>query len=368
MAQTFANVEEQTQIMKIADRYIATTVINTTLICLLMLIGITIFISFIQEMSDLGTGNYNFLAATFYVFLELPNQIYTFFPMAMLVGVSLGLGLLANHSELTVLRASGMSLTKITWAVMKAALVFLVIFTLIGEWIGPLAVHAAENQKTMLTSRGQAMETSHGTWIRDGVNFLYIDSVLSHNHLQGISRYQFDKQRNLVTTSYAKSGTYQNEQWLMHDVVESQIKPDGIDTQHYPIANWHLTLNPKILRISAVDPEEMTMQQLYEYIHYLKKNALNATSYVLAFWQRLFKPLATLVMVWLAIPFVFGSFRRLTMGLRMMMGISLGFCFYILNEFFGPLTLVFQLPPLLGAIIPTFLFTITAYTLQRRVR
>jgi len=354
--------------MKIADRYIATTIIHTTLIVLLMLTGIMIFIIFIQETNDIGTGNYNFLAAIIYMLLQLPNQVYAFFPMAMLVGVSLGLGLLANHSELTVLRASGMSLANITWAVIKGALVLLVIFTLLGEGLGPIANHIAEDQKTLLSSKGQALETAHGTWIRDGLNFLYIDSILSQNHLEGVSRYQFDKQRNLITASYAKSGVYIHNQWQMQNIAQSTISTAGITIQQYPSMTWQLTLNPKILRISAVDPSEMTIKQLYDYRHYLQKNNLNDSSYSLAFWQRTLQPLATLVMVWLAIPFVFGSLRRITMGLRIMMGIALGFGFYILNQFFGPLSMVFQWSPFLGAFIPTLIFAFAAYGLQRRVR
>lgn len=353
--------------MKIIDRYIATTVIQTTLIVLLMLVAITIFITFIQEMNDIGTGNYNFFAAFFYVLLALPNQVYSFFPMAMLVGVSLGLGLLANHSELTILRASGMSLTRITLAVMKATLVLIIVFTIIGEWLGPLTNHIAEYQKTLLTSKGQAVEMAHGTWMRDGSNFLYIESMLNNNHLQGINRYQFDQQGNLNKVSYAQNAFYQNHQWVMQDVTESNINPAQITTDKNKQVNWQLILNPKILRISAVDPSEMTLNQLYDYISYLKHNSLNPINYTLAFWQRILQPIATLVMVWLGIPFVFGSLRRMTMGVRMMIGISLGFGFYILNQFFGPLTLVFQLPPFLAASIPMIIFAITAYLLQRRV-
>lgn len=354
--------------MKLLDRYIGTTIIHTTFLVLLMLIGITTFITLIQEIGDIGTGNYNFLGALEHVLFDMPRQVYAFFPMAMLVGVSLGLGLLANHNELTVMRANGVPLSGITWAVIKAALLLLLLITLLGEGIGPIAEHQAEYQKTILTSKGQALETSHGTWVRDGTNFLYIDSILGHNHLQGVNRYQLDSQRKLITASYAKNGEYSHDQWTMQNVIESQINTDGIQTHQYPTANWELSLNPKLLRISAVEPEEMTLKQLFDYIRYLNKNHLNAAHYELAFWQRTFQPLATLIMVWLAIPFVFGSMRSITMGVRMSAGIAVGFGFYLLNQFFGPLGLVYQWPPIIAAIIPTLLFAFIAYGLQRKAR
>lgn len=352
--------------MKLIDRYIGKTVIGTTLLVLLMLIAITIFITFIQQINDIGTGNYHFFGAFLYVLLALPNQVYIFFPMGMLVGVSLGLGLLANHNELTILRTSGVTLGKITWTVMKATLLLIVISTLLGEWAGPLAERFAERQKTILTSNGQALETAHGTWVRDGLNFLYIDAMPSLNRLEGINRYQFDTQRNLVIASHGQSGIYQHGQWVIQNIVESKISLKGIETKQYPTANWQLSLNPKLLRISAVDPSEMTLWQLYHYIIYLHGNHLNTSNYSLTFWQRLFQPLATLIMVWLAIPFVFGSLRKITIGLRMMMGISLGFGFYLLNQFFGPLSIVYQWPTFFAATIPILLFAFTAYILQRR--
>jgi lipopolysaccharide export system permease protein len=354
--------------MKLIDRYLATTIIHTTLIVLAMLIGVTIFISLIQEINDIGNGSYGFLAALEYVFLTLPQQVYSFFPMAMLVGVSMGLGLLANHSELTVLRASGVSLAKITWAVMKAAIFLLIIATIIGEWLGPITDHFAENQKTALTSKGQAIETSQGTWIRDGQNFLYINSITKNRHLQGISRYQFDKQGNLVEVSYAQNGDYQQGVWVMQNVVTSHISVKQVTTSSEASTKWQLSVKPKVLRISAVDPSEMSLKELVEYLSYLKQNNLNRDTYALAFWQRVLQPLATLIMVWLAIPFVFGSLRTISMGVRMMMGIMLGFTFYLLNEFFGPLSIVYRLSPFLAALIPMLLFAVGAYFLQRRVR
>jgi lipopolysaccharide export system permease protein len=154
----------------------------------------------------------------------------------------------------------------------------------------------------------------------------------------------------------------------MSDIVESDLHANQVVTKHYNTQNWQLTLNPQLLQISGVDPAEMTLKQLYAYISYLKTNNLNSNNEKLVLWQRLLQPLATLIMVWLAIPFVFGSIRNMSIGLRMMAGISLGFGFYLLNEFFGPLSIVYQWPPFLAAFFPIFLFALLAYLLQQRVK
>lgn len=353
--------------MKILDRYLAISVINTTLLVLIMLVGLTIFINLIKEISDIGTGTYGLLGALEYVILDLPQTAYSFFPMAALIGVLLGLSLLAHHSELIIIRASGVSIARITWAVIKAAIILLIVATLLGEWLAPIAEHSAESRKALLTSGGQALITGRGVWIRDGQNILNIQTIIGTNHIQGVNRYVFDNQHNLIQASHADSGYYHKDQWVMHNIATSFISPTNVHSQHSATENWRLAIDPSLLKISVADPDEMSLFQLHDYIHYLNSNNLNSDIYALAFWQRLLQPIATLVMVWLAIPFVFGSLRSMTMGLRIVLGIIAGFSFFILNKFFGPFSIVYQWPPLIAAMLPIMLFAIAAYLLQRRV-
>jgi lipopolysaccharide export system permease protein len=353
--------------MKIIDRYLGTTIIQATLIVLLMLMGLSIFIALVREFGDIGTGDYHLLSAIGYVLLSAPAQLYVFFPAAGLLGVLLGLGMLANHNELTILRASSMSLGRITGSVMRTAAAMLFLATLIGEGLAPAAQHFAESHKALLLSSGQTLKTSHGIWMRDGQNFLYVHAILNNRHIAGITRYEFDAQHHLVSASFAQTGFYTHHRWLMKNIVVSQINPAQIRTQQIAQDYWPLAINPDVLHTTEVDPSEMSLKQLYNYMHYLKNNNLNAGSYALAFWQRVTQPLATLVMMWLAIPFVFGPLRSAAMGLRILAGTVLGFTFITLNDLFGPLSAVYQLPPALTALMPTVLFAVVAYLLQRRV-
>jgi lipopolysaccharide export system permease protein len=358
---------EKKYMIKIIDRYLGTTVLRATALVLLMLAGISIFIMLVKEMGSMGRGVYGLIGAIEYVFLDFPKQIYLLFPMACLLGTLLGLGTLASNSELIILRASSMSISKIIWAVMKTMVIILIAATLIGEVLAPAAEHKAEARKSFLLSNGQALKTSKGTWIRDGQNFLYIRQSLGSKLLEGVSRYQFDNNNKLLSASYAERGYYQEGHWMMQNVVESIITSTQIQTRKIPQEIWPLSLNPKLLRISEVNPAQMSLKQLNDYILYLKKNNQNTSTYSLSFWQRILQPLATLVMVWLAIPFVFGPLRRATMGLRIVLGAAVGFCFITLNQFFGPMSMVYQLPPFIAAILPIILFSIAAWILQKRV-
>ena len=113
---------------------------------------------------------------------------------------------------------------------------------------------------------------------------------------------------------------------------------------------------------------EQTLNNLWRVIHYRHTIGLGVSQFVFALSQRILQPITTLVMILLAVPFVFGSFRSTTMGVRILMGVFIGFIFYMLNQLFGPITLVYQVPPILAAMLPTMLFLALASVLLMRVR
>lgn len=344
--------------MNILDRYIAKIIIEATLLALLVLIGMQSFMLFVGELHDIGIKNYGLLQALIYVPMQLPSNVYVFFPIAGIIGCIMGLGRLAVHSELIVMRAAGVSIAKITISVIKAAVLMLIIVTFIGEWWAPYLQHHADVRKTMAMSGGQTLNTMQGTWVRDGNNFIYINQVLPNGELQNVTRYQFANNHQLILASSAQTGTYQDGRWIFQNIEQSTLKKNQVTSQHFDQQKWDVTFNPRLLRMTTLDPSQLSLPRLYHYIQYLKQTNQAASKTEFAFWQRVFQPLATLIMICLGVPFIFGPLRSVTMGLRILTGIVVGFGFYTLNQFFGPLSMVAQLPPLLAAALPAILFAL----------
>lgn len=90
--------------MKVVRRYLFRSIIGTILLVLSVLLGLAAFIEFVTQLDDIGTGSYGTMQALIYTLLKLPNLAYQMLPMAVLLGSLLGLGGLANHGELIVLR------------------------------------------------------------------------------------------------------------------------------------------------------------------------------------------------------------------------------------------------------------------------
>lgn len=341
--------------MKILRRYISTNIISIIVLIIFVLLSVEIFIIFSQELSDIGTGNYNIPHATLYVLMLLPAGIYQFIPIAGLLGSLIGLGVLASRSELIIMRASGVSVVKITLIVLQAACLVMIFAVLLGEVAGPVLQRHATTYKNDAMNQGQAFHTSRGIWLRKGNDFIKIAAVLPGEQLKNVTRYQFDDNNNLIAASTAKTGFYKHRSWVFQDVTTSHFGNNQVTTTHSDQEDWDLKFKPKVLGIIKIDSDERSIPQLHSYIKYLHYSGLDASKSEFLFWQRIFQPLATLVMILLAIPFIFGPLRTVTMGMRIIAGAVTGLAYFIINQFLGPITTVFHLPPMLVALLPTLL-------------
>lgn len=352
----------------ILGRYIGSTLIKATLLVMLIFVGLETFILLATQVNSLGKGSYTIWQALLYVLLILPQQTYLLFPMAGLLGMLFGLSLLANTSELVVMRASGVSPLKIARYAMLAGLALVIGMTLIGEVVGPPAKHLGEKRKLIATSSGQALKTGEGLWLRQGQNFYHIAQIDSSHRIENVSRYNFDNAQHLTSESFARMGEYKNNAWQMQDIQQSNILPDKVTADVISAEAWHLAIDPRLLKISLITPDEMSLTQLSEIINYQKQTNLVPAPYQLSFWQRILQPIASLVMMFLAIPFVFGPLRSVTTSMRLVSGIVIGIAFYLTNQLFPPLSQVLNFPPYLAALMPILIFALFGVILLRRVR
>lgn len=352
--------------MKILTKYLAKTLITYVLLVMLFLFGLQIFIEFIHEFPSLGVGHYGLYQVLIYVFLMLPYDIYQFFPMASLLGFIIALGLLASHSELIVMRASGMSIANIVSVVIKVSVFLLIIMILLGEVLSPMAQRKAAQIKTTAVSGGNVLLTRQGIWLyhKGGVT----NAIVNNRELRDITNYQFGDGAKLQSVSRAATGIYKDGKWVFNNIVQTEFKNTATTSANSPEKQSELKINPKLIGITDLDTDQKNLFQLHSYIKYREQTGTDTAKYLFIFWQRIFAPLAVIVMTLLAIPFVFGTLRSATMGLRMLVGVLFGFGFYILHQFVGPMSIVYQVPPILASVLPLLVFAIIGSILLCRVK
>lgn len=333
--------------------YINRTVANAILLLIVVFLGILAIVNFIGQMGDINQ-NYSFVHAIQYVLLSLPISLYQIFPTVILLGVLIGLGTLASNNELTIMRAAGVALTRIAAWVIGAAFILILIMSFIGEnWAPKLATYA-DNQRLIMRSGGQAVNTQRGVWLRDGTDFYNIQEVTADKKLMGITRYEFNDHYELVTASKAQSAQLIGNNWVFTDAVISHLNATSVAQEKSAHVIWPLHFNFQV--IAAPNPLNMTLEQLDQQINYERSNGLNTQGEELVFWLRVFQPLSTLIMALVAIPFIFGPLRSVGMGVRLLSGVMVGLIFFIANKFLGPFSLVYQVPPLIAALITPVLF------------
>lgn len=353
--------------IKLLQRYIAKTIIFATCLASAIITSVLFLTTLLGEMKNIGEGDYGMGQAVIYVLLRLPNELYQFSPLFILLGSIIGLSILSSHRELAVMRASGFAIRQIIYSVLSAALILIVVISFMGEWVGPHLSHKAEIRKENARNAGMAVVTAAGIWFHIDHNFIHVQREIGRQLLEGVTWYQFDNRHRLQAAYYAKTLSFKDDQWTMNEVVKTSFYDERTKSRAYPSVPWPLTLNANLLKVGIANPHEMSLPKLVEFAHYLQQNGLQASEYLYNFWQRLFQPLASLVMIFLAIPFVLGALSTSTIGWRIIIGVMTGFSFFILNALLGQLCVVFQLPTLIAALLPPFLFALLGMLLSNRL-
>ncbi len=353
--------------MRVLDRYIGISVILSILITLVILVVLVGFVTLMDELGAVGSGDYSTGDAFYYVLLILPRRAYEVFPMAVLLGSLVGLGGLANHSELIAMRAAGVSLARIIGSVLKSGMVAMLVVLLIGEAIAPNTEQYAERMRASKMSQQITLKSEYGFWARDGASFVNIRQILPGSQLIDIYIYEFSEERELLVSSHAAFAQYQDEKWSLRDIEQTRFLADRVESRHLDEATWDSLLNPNILNVVVVRPTMLPVWGLYQYIDFMHENGQEATTYEVAFWSKVIMPLVTLVMVFLAVPFVFGVLRSVGIGQRIFAGSLLGLAFFLLNKVLGHMAVVYSLNPLFAAAVPGLVFLAIGFWFVRRI-
>ena len=347
------------------DRYIGSSVLMAILAVLGIILGLALLFALIDEMRSISSS-YTIMDVFSFVMLTAPRRLYEMLPMAALIGCLIGLGGLASNSELTIMRAAGVSLGRIVWAVMKPMLVLMLAGVLIGEYVVPASENLAQANRALAQGSGDAQSSKHGLWHRQGDEFIHINAVQPNGLLYGVTRYRFDKERNMLSASFAKRAQFDQGHWQLNDVSTTVFHDRSTEVIKVPEESWDVSLSPQLLSTVVMAPESLSIAGLWSYIHYLKEQGLNNGRYWLAFWVKVLQPLVTAALVLMAISFIFGPLRSVTLGQRVFTGVLVGFTLKIAQDLLGPMSLVFGFSPLFAVLAPTAICALAGIWLLRR--
>jgi len=355
--------------MRILDRYIGQTVAFSTLTGMLVILSLFTFFSFAGELNITGRGNYDAFQALQYALITMPGNLYQLFPTAVLIGTMGGLGTLAGSSELVAMRAAGYSLLSILRSVLMFGVLMMLTVFLIGEYVAPVAQEYAETKRSLAMSGKESLRTGKSLWIRDGLKFVRIESVVSGGKWENISIYELDEKQQLKQILRADTAVYgADNKWILIGLKQQTITDGSISIEYKDADTWASLLSPELLDVVVVRPDMMSASAALDYVTYLEENGVEAGKYLQAFWSKVTAPFSTAIMILLAIPFIFGPTRSMSAGHRILIGTLTGIGFYLFGQVFAYVGLVYGLNPFLAATIPSFLFLGVALYLMRSIK
>ena len=357
---------------KIHDLYIGKVVFGTVLLTWMVLLGLDVMLNLIAELGGVGDG-YGVMEAISYIALTVPRRAYTLFPTAAVIGALMALGQLAATSELTALRAIGLSRRRISIAVAGAIAVLTLLMAITGETAGPSGQRRADALKASSKSKDMIVAQYSGVWAREGEVILNAQGGEERDNgtdrwleLHDVRLYEFGEDGRLVSLALAKIAEHRPGGWLLRDVTRTTFQERSVTRAHVDEERWESRLDATALSADIDRPRYLGTAELHRAIQYRKRNALDAGEYEEHYWGRWFYPLNVLALCLAAIPFAFGTLRSGGLGKRLFIGIVFALGFWLLQTQFVRLASVLDLDFRLAYAMPTLIMVVVSVLLFRK--
>ena len=355
--------------MKTLTLYLLRVVLSAAALVLLVLLAIAGFVEFIAQLDNVGEGDFGVTEALVYSLLRLPLLAVQMMPVAALIGALLGLGALAGHSELTVMRAAGVSKWRLARAVALSGVLLLLGTAVVGEFLAPPLDQFARKYRDSAKHGDAGAVGEDSIWVRDDRTFFNVERITGELDLGRVYLYEFDDQRRLQAIGHALNGGLgPDDEWVLDNFVVTRFTESGasVDSESTSVQNYNV--DSELLGVSIVRPGSLSLRGLSTYVRYLERNQLSADAYLTEFWSRISSNASILLMPILAIGFVFGSLRSAGTGARMMVGVMIGLGWFLATRLIANSGQVFDLNVVLGAWVPTLALVIVTLIAVSRVR
>jgi lipopolysaccharide export system permease protein len=354
--------------MRTIRRLIYREVVAAVVFVAVGFLALFFFFDFVDELPNVGrAGAYRLTQALAYVTLLIPSHLYELFPIAVLIGTIFVMARLAQSSEYTILRTSGLG----PWRALRTLLALGLMFTLLtfatGDYLAPVAGRTAQLLKARLEGRISIGQT--GAWLKERQPFhtynVNVNSLTPEGDMQGIRIFESNSRGFLVSVTQAPKARFADDgAWVLENVERSEF-PGGnggevakVERVKLPRLRWPTEITPEMVSVALLKPDRMSTIDLFQYIRHLEANGQTSQRYEIEFWRKVFYPLSCMVMVVLALPFAYLHFRAGGITSYVFGGVLIGISFFLLNNVFGYIGNLQNWQPWLTAAAPGLIYTV----------
>ena len=357
--------------MKTVRRMLYRDIVSSVVFVALAFLSLSFFIDFVDEVQKIGRPGFTLWAAVVGAMLELPGNLYELLPIAVLIGTIYSMARLAQSSEFTILRTSGLSPLRALRLLVLLALMFSAVTFALGDYVVPFTerqtalVKAAVTGGRKLGSGGAWLKESRSTEAGERSYAVNVTGIDGKGQLVGIRIFEFDADGSHLSRIVARQGKVGADGvWTLDDAdvttwpQAGQDTHDAVQRQQLPTLRWPSTLSAGVVSAAVLPLKTMSTTELWRYSVHLSDQEQAAQRYQIQFWKKALYPLACLVLTALALPFAYMHARGGGISLKVFGGIMLGISFVLLNNLSGHIGLLRGWTPWLVAAMPSALFTL----------
>lgn len=344
----------------IISRYVKVRALLAIVSAVMALWLLKLIFAYLSELDSLK-DSYTYVDALRYIIYTSPEALENYMPIGALLGAVVGLGLLANNSELVAIRASGISNLRIVSWVMQPALLFVILGLVVSQFVVPTSNQLARQVQHKSADSAMLSSSLNGYWDKqtnpDSTSrIINVDYADAQGQLKNITLWQLGQAGELVSISHATTGKYNNtadKTWQLTDVSQVTLEQNG-NAKQQQLASQSVTLPiaPDSIYLLTRKPEDMSITELWQHKQFLASHQRQSLEHDLAFWKKVLSPFSVLSLVLVACSFVFGSLRTHSLGLRVVVALLFGLVFSYIQDLVGFISLSTGISPFIMVMLP----------------
>jgi lipopolysaccharide export system permease protein len=341
---------------------------------LLRFAGLLIFFVIILQMLDLLNKSSDILAVEGaggaelfrYIQLRAPQIVSQFTPFAALLGIVLTLAGLSHTSEITVMRAAGMSVNRVLMPFGVMCALIMVAHFIFHETVTVRASKALDywEANAYALNLPEDQETRTNIRLKFDNEFIEVESAEysgASTTMRGLTIYRVNDDGIAENVIEARSALHEDGVWRLFNV--RSLDPVTLTVQETDTAVWTNSLDPEFLFALALKPDQTELGELIRKINQLREDRADPRDAMTSFLSRFSKPMSTLVMPLLGAIAGFGVHRQGVLLVRAVSGSALGFTYFVAENLALALGKLGVIPAIIGAFFPLALFLIVGFSI-----
>lgn len=325
--------------MNILHRYVLRLLLRNLAIALMVFVFLFLVFDFFDRIDNILAEGASVLLTVQYFFFKVPHILTLMFPVAMMVAILFTVGLLSKSSEITAMRAAGITVRSIAMPMFAVGIILSIGSLIINETVVPYSQRRAKEIYNIdirqKDKRGGYSQSEF--WWRAKNRFFSVDTFDSRsNELLGFSMFElspaFKTQRR---TDAARVRWVTRELgWSMQEVSEVRFdRPEHPRETAFRSLPLPIKEAPSDFYELRTEPSTMTIAQLRRFIRQQAQNGIEVSEYVPYLSEKFAFPFFNFVIVLVVIPFALRPARSGSMASSVLAGLIIGFSYYAVHSF-----------------------------------